>query len=454
MNKELLLLIHDESLENDNEFKQIEQAFHAQNKYNLFKSNTESFLNNLINLKDLFYKNTLENVQTNIIFIKKSSESFNIEEQLLTFKNEFSNLNIGITYLDDKLVYYPLIEKLKKNNIKVLIKQNNMDLINILTNHILVDNVNQFNENIHYNKSEENQVQENENAKRYQESQNNRMAKIITISSPKPGSGKSFIASNIAVALADKDYKVCLIEGDFQTTSVYNNFKVEINPKYNIYTAIKFVKNIMINENKNILDFSTDNHREVLKFLQQCILKKYNISILAMPHVDINHLEEVDANIYYYLINLLGHHFNYLIIDSNSSLSHETTIPILALSDKIIYLITLNENSIKNAANYKLTINQLGEKVNIANLNDKFYEVLNESSKDSFYKNKIQKIKNSKSFNIVGEISEINKKDFNFAIDNGKPLYLEKATMFSKLNNKDLKEFKKGINNLIELIEE
>ena len=41
------------------------------------------------------------------------------------------------------------------------------------------------------------------------------MSKVIVITSGKGGVGKSSISVNLAYALCDKDYRVCLIDADF-----------------------------------------------------------------------------------------------------------------------------------------------------------------------------------------------------------------------------------------------
>jgi polysaccharide biosynthesis transport protein len=51
-------------------------------------------------------------------------------------------------------------------------------------------------------------------------------ADVILVTSPAPGDGKSTVASNLAIAMAQADQAVLLIDADFRKPSQHNIFKV------------------------------------------------------------------------------------------------------------------------------------------------------------------------------------------------------------------------------------
>ncbi|HLK62892.1 MAG TPA: AAA family ATPase [Bryobacteraceae bacterium] len=55
-------------------------------------------------------------------------------------------------------------------------------------------------------------------------------AKVFVVTSPEPGDGKSTIASNLAIALAQIDRKVLLVDGDLRRTSLSTLFRSESDP--------------------------------------------------------------------------------------------------------------------------------------------------------------------------------------------------------------------------------
>src|SRR5262249_7238284 len=61
-------------------------------------------------------------------------------------------------------------------------------------------------------------------------SENGAGAKVFVVTSPEPGDGKSTVASNLAIALAQIDRKVLLVAGDLRGTSLSMLFRAETDP--------------------------------------------------------------------------------------------------------------------------------------------------------------------------------------------------------------------------------
>lgn len=60
--------------------------------------------------------------------------------------------------------------------------------------------------------------------------ENGTVAKVFVVTSPEPGDGKSTIASNLAIALAQIDRKVLLVDGDLRRTRLSTLFRSENDP--------------------------------------------------------------------------------------------------------------------------------------------------------------------------------------------------------------------------------
>lgn len=110
-------------------------------------------------------------------------------------------------------------------------------------------------------------------------------AKIISVSSGKGGTGKSFVSTNIAVALAETGNKVLLIDLDLKFANL--STMLNVNPKQNIYhylTYSKSLSDVITSYSKNLslilgesgkIDYPTFNFEKSKLFLNE--LK--NISI-------------------------------------------------------------------------------------------------------------------------------------------------------------------------------
>lgn len=257
---------------------------------------------------------------------------------------------------------------------------------------------------------------------------------VFVISSIKPGTGKSFVATNVAACIATfgklkengKQPRVALIEGDLQNLSVGTLLQIEDNV-YNIKTALDAIATVVDDEG----NVSTDaNERavvneRVLKCFQPYAYSR-NLYALVGSQLRMEEMEDVSPYHYYYLIQTVAENFDVVIIDSNSSLQHVTTLPILQLAHTCYYILNLDFNNIRNNARYRETLVAL-------DLAPKLRYILNEDINEESAANYAEKLHYDSNtlkeagFQIVCKIPQIDKSIFLNRLYDGIPVCLDKT---------------------------
>lgn len=186
-------------------------------------------------------------------------------------------------------------------------------------------------------------------------------ATVISFSSIKPGTGKSFLSANIATAIAQfskvgdtgKKPRVALVDGDLQNVSLGTLFGLDDNESY-LLRALNTVSSLMNKDGDLIVgpESIQDANDIILKSMTPYHHVK-NLEILAGSNALYDDLIEIQGFHYSYLIEALKPHYDYIILDSNSSLSHNTTFPILHISDICYYVLNLDYNNVRNNIKYK-----------------------------------------------------------------------------------------------------
>jgi MinD-like ATPase involved in chromosome partitioning or flagellar assembly len=191
---------------------------------------------------------------------------------------------------------------------------------------------------------------------------------MIVFSSIKPGSGKSFISTNIAVGIAaygraKNNYqppKVCLVEGDLQTLSVGTLLGVS-NSSYNLKEAL-FRIGTIVSEDGQIIGSEAQQH-EVNEFIRRCCIavpQAQNLYALTGTSISLEEMNRLTSFQYYYLINALSDLFDVVIVDANSSLEHKTSGPILQLAKQVFMIMTPDFNSVRINRRYQKDLNEFG----------------------------------------------------------------------------------------------
>lgn len=202
---------------------------------------------------------------------------------------------------------------------------------------------------------------------------------VIMVSSIKPGTGKTFISTNIATAIAafgqnknGRPPKVAILEGDLQTLSVGTILGVQ-HDKYNLREALMMISTI-VDDDGNISDDDRQIER-VNQFIEKCLLPYPavpNLYALVGSQLNFSDLSTVNAYQYFYLLETVAELFDIVIIDANSSLEHTTTGPMLQLAKLCYYVIDLDFNGIRSNLRYKQELKKL-------NVLDKVEYVLNKA---------------------------------------------------------------------------
>lgn len=201
---------------------------------------------------------------------------------------------------------------------------------------------------------------------------------VFVISSIKPGTGKSFLSSNIATAIASSGIevngrkpRVAIIEADLQNLSIGTLLQIEDEKKH-LKSAIDKISTI-VNEN-GTLTGDLEDVEKVDEYIRSCFHpypKVKNLEALVGSQLSFGQLEKVKPYHYAYLIESVAKKFDIVIVDTNSSLSHVTTYPLLQMAKSCYYILNLDFNNIRNNNRYKEVLREIG-------VLDKVRYVLNE----------------------------------------------------------------------------
>lgn len=286
---------------------------------------------------------------------------------------------------------------------------------------------------------------------------------VITFSSIKPGTGKSFVSTNIAAAIAQygrknkegKSPKVAIIEGDLQTLSVGTLLKIEDKSR-NLKSALDAVASV-INEQGEMIGTS-EQQRNVHKTIMDCFLpfrEIGNLYGLVGSQLYFRDMVSINPHQYFYLISSIINDFDVIIIDSNSSLEHTTTGPILQLSSTCYYVLDLDYNNVRINLRYRDTLNKL-------NLLGKVRYVLNKHITDDLEKRFYEPLEynarqlEGAGFNIAGKIPAIDVTVVFNRAHEGTPIILDRTpeTLLAREEITKLANTIWPMNNFVELTQE
>lgn len=201
---------------------------------------------------------------------------------------------------------------------------------------------------------------------------------LFVISSIKPGTGKSFLSTNVATAIARYGVqnkrghkpKVALIEADLQNLSVGTLLQIE-DDKKNLKSVMDKIATIT---SPSGVTGTLEQIEEVNSYIKSCF-KSYtlckNLEALVSSQLTYKQIETIKPYFYIYLISVIANDYDVIIVDTNSSLTHVTTFPLLHMAKTCYYIINLDFNNIRNNFRYKDFLKELG-------IQDKVKYVLNE----------------------------------------------------------------------------
>lgn len=259
---------------------------------------------------------------------------------------------------------------------------------------------------------------------------------VFVVSSIKPGTGKSFVSTNLATAIAKygvkkedgKPPRVALIEADLQNLSVGTLLQIE-DDSLNLKSVMQKISTIITDEGKLIDDVV--KIEAVNSYIKSCFKPYYhvkNLFALVGSQLTMAEVENIKPFHYVYLIDAILDDFDVIIIDSNSSLAHVTTYPLLRMCNTAYYVLNLDFNNVRNNSKYQETLSEI-------EVFDKVKYILNEDI-DKEYRQligrdlledlifKADEIKES-GFDTVAQIPEIPKEIFLNRLYEGKPVVLD-----------------------------
>jgi pilus assembly protein CpaE len=155
------------------------------------------------------------------------------------------------------------------------------------------------------------------------------LGKVIVIYSPKGGTGRTTIATNLAIALNSEESKVALVDGNLQ----YGDVAVFVNEQG---------KNTVLDLAPRVDELDPDVVREVM-----VAHRASGIHILASPPKP-ELADKVTGEQFSKLLNYLRRIYTYIIVDTASQLT-EAVQAALDVADMTVLITTQDIPSIKNA---------------------------------------------------------------------------------------------------------
>lgn len=164
---------------------------------------------------------------------------------------------------------------------------------------------------------------------------------VISVTSTKPGEGKSSVASNLAIIYATKYENVLLIDCDLRRPVQHKQFKTS--NAFGVSNLTRQVELFDVNEDSNFQRFK-EKDMEGKLFLLPAGSK--------VP----NPQELLSSDKFARLIEKLKERFEYIIIDCPPILSVSDAVPVANISDGTIFVCSAKET---DKAEAKSALNQL-----------------------------------------------------------------------------------------------
>lgn len=292
-----------------------------------------------------------------------------------------------------------------------------------------------------------------------EEPTDNIIPNLFAFTSIKPGTGKSFLSVNSACAIAKygkNKPKVALIEADMMTLSVGTLLSID-EKSGNLKTVMQAISTIF---DKGVLTGDTERKRKVNKIIKNTMVPYKNIPNLHVLVGSSITPEEMDAlnvipEYFAYIIDALKDEYDYVIIDTNSSIFHVSSFAILRRAKTCYYILNLDFNNVRNNIRYAGALKEIGifHKVkyvlneNIENTKEFEYmgvgiEELNFTSQEL----------EDKYFDLVAKIPSLPKTVFLNRLYEGTPVVLDKNGI--SYTNKAKLEILKIVSEISELSDE
>lgn len=265
---------------------------------------------------------------------------------------------------------------------------------------------------------------------------------MAVISSIKPGTGKSFVSGNVAPAIArygidtpdGKRPRVALLDADMQNLSIGTFLQIE-DDKKNLKTVLQKIDSIM-DKHGNLIA-TEDKIKYINEDILDCFIpfdKQKNLLALTGSQLSFEEVSEFGANHFAYLFDLVANSFDVVVIDSNSSLAHSSTMAGLTRAKTCFYIMNLDFNNVRNNVRYKQTLKDI-------KISHKVKYILNEdvTGVDSGPEKLKFTVDELEEFDFAGRIPIIPKTVFLNRLYDGLPIVLDTMEYTEKARNEILK---------------
>lgn len=175
--------------------------------------------------------------------------------------------------------------------------------------------------------------------------------KIIINTSPEAGDGKSFVTANLALAYAQEDKRVLLIDGDLRRGKQHEIFSV-MNLTNGGYS------NLILNYKDNV---------ELEKYIQSTPYKR--LDILTTGPMPPNPVELLGSDNNRKLLENLKKHYDLIIIDCAPIIGLSDSLILATMSDVNLITVSAKKTKMENLEKLKKLFEQNNIKINGVILN-------------------------------------------------------------------------------------
>lgn len=195
---------------------------------------------------------------------------------------------------------------------------------------------------------------------------------VILVSSIKPGSGKTFFATNLAISIAKYGQskrladgtltkpKVAIVDGDLLNLSVGPMLRVD-NYDKNMFTALGQIRKFVSDD--GVYTATDEELANIKTFVRGCLTRRKdidNLYCMVASDPNIRSLMDISPAHFFFLMECLIKAFDVIIVDSNSSFDHQTTAALFEMASRIYLLMDMDYNNIQNNLRYTKKLAALG----------------------------------------------------------------------------------------------
>lgn len=179
----------------------------------------------------------------------------------------------------------------------------------------------------------------------------NKNIKIIMLTSPEPGDGKSFVSANLAASFAQENKRVLLIDSDLRKGRQHKIFKV---------------KNDRTKGYSNLILSSKDNHT-INTFIEKTEIE--NLDLLTIGAMPPNPSELLASTNNKELLDKLRTLYDIIILDCAPVLGLNDTLVMTKFSDINVVVVTKRKTKLESLDQVKKAFNKVNAKINGVILN-------------------------------------------------------------------------------------